>query len=185
MKKIQRSDIVDYQTYEEIRPDFRRRVMAEKDRRRISVGPCFTFLFENELTLRYQVQEMMRVERIVREQDILHEMETYGSLLGDQGELACTLLIELDKHQEQELKLREWYALPEHIYLRRGDGSLTRPVVDEEQRNTERISSVQYLKFSIGQEPPVAIGIDLPGITCETVLTQEQRAAIAEDLGGV
>ena len=184
MKRIQRSDIVDYQTYEEIRPVFRARVMAEKDSRRIHVGSCFTFLFENELTMRYQVLEMMRVERIVRERDIIREIETYDGLLGNEGALACTLLVELDDPEQRGNKLHEWRDLPGHIYLRMADGRLFRPTIDEGQRDDERISSVQYLKFQIGNDVPIALGIDLRGIAAETVLTEHQRAALAEDLAG-
>jgi len=182
MAKIPRHTIVDYQTYEELRTDFRRQVMAEKDRRRVSVGPCFTFLFENELTMRYQIQEMMRAERIVKERDILHEISTYEGVLGTTGELACTLLIELAAGPEADQRLRRWHDLPEHMYLRLADDRLVRPVVDERQRNTERISSVQYLKFHVGRELPVALGIDHPGECWETVLNDDQRLALAEDL---
>ena len=182
MSSIQRSDILDYQTYEEIRPQFRLQVMAEKDRRRVHLGGHFTFLFENELTMRYQVQEMMRSERIVREQDIFHEIETYSEVLGGPGELGCTFLIEIDDPEERDIRLREWRALPEHLYARLADGRLIRPAYDEGQRNAERISSVQYLKFTVGDEAPVALGVDLPGIACQTELTAAQREALAEDL---
>jgi len=182
MARISRNAIIDYQTYEELRPEFRRQVMAEKDRRRISVGPCFTFLFENELTMRYQIQEMMRAERIVKEQDILHEITTYESVLGEIGELACTLLIELEAGQESDSKLREWHNLPEHIYLLMAGGKQVRPMVDEGQRSAERISSVQYLKFRVGRELPVALGIDRPDVCYETVLNDDQRSALDEDL---
>ena len=182
MKRIRRSDIVDYQTYEEIRPDFRATVMAAKDRRRIHVGDCFTFLFENELTLRYQVQEMMRAEQIVKEREILREIETYDGLLGNAGELACTLLIELTEPTERDRKLHDWRDLPDHIYLRLADGSVVRPLIDEGQRDSERISAVQYLRFRVGSQLPVALGIDLAGSAGETELTEEQRAALTEDL---
>ena len=182
MTRIHRSSIVDYQTYEEIRPAFRSQVMTEKGRRRISVGPCFTFLFENELTVRYQIQEMMRAERIVREQDILHEISTYEDILGKPGELGCTLLIELAAGREADQRLHQWHDLPEHIYLRLVDGRQVRPVVDEGQRDNERISSVQYLKFCVEYQLPVALGIDHPGESWETVLDDDQRLALSEDL---
>ena len=184
MKRIQRSDIVDYQTYEEIRPVFRARVMTEKDRRRIHVGACFTFLFENELTMRYQVMEMMRVEQIVRERDIRREIETYDGLLGNDGALACTLLVEMDDPEQRGNKLHEWRDLPDHIYLRMADGRLCRPTFDEGQRDAERISAVQYLMFQVGKDVPVALGIDHRDIAVETILTEHQRAALAEDLAG-
>lgn len=182
MTKVERSEIVDYQTYEETRDSFRARVLSTKACRRIHVGNCFTFLFENALTMRYQIQEMIRTERIVRERDILHEIETYNGLLGDSGQLSCTLLIEIDDREERGEKLRHWLALPEHVYVRMDDGTKIRPLFDESQRGDDRISSVQYLKFSVGDRIPVAVGIDLPGLEHETSLTEEQRAALAQDL---
>ncbi len=182
MRKTTRSEIVDYATYEEKRDGFRKQVLEAKARRRIHVGEFFTFLFENALTVRYQVQEMMRAERIVRERDILHEIETYNSLLGDEGELGCTLLIEIDDPERRAVLLRKWLHLPEHIYALLDDGTRIRPVFDESQRGTDRISSVQYLKFATGGRSPSALGIDLPGIESETRLSEDQRRALTEDL---
>jgi hypothetical protein len=182
VKPVERSEVVDYRSYEELRPALRQAVMEAKGRRRIHVGASFTFLFENALTIRYQVQEMMRAERIVRERDIRHELETYNALLGGEGELGCTLLIEIDDPGERAVRLREWLALPEHIYARLPDGTRVRPRFDPAQRGEERLSSVQYLKFAVGRDAPIAIGIDLPGIESETALTPEQRAALAQDL---
>jgi hypothetical protein len=182
MRKVQRNEIVDYQTYAESRENFRERVLVEKERRRIHVGECLTFLFENATTIRYQIQEMMRAERIVKESDILHEIETYNALLGDDGQLGCTLLIEIDDPAQRTVKLRRWLALPEHLYARMMDGRMIRPHFDPAQRGTDRISSVQYLKFSVGGKVPVAVGTDLAELEGETVLTEDQRAALKEDL---
>jgi fructose-bisphosphate aldolase class 1 len=87
MSYIKRSDIVDYQTYGDMRDSFREQVLRAKDLRRVHVGPYLTFLFENKLTIRYQIQEMMRLEKMVRESDIEHEIKTYNGLLGAPGEL--------------------------------------------------------------------------------------------------
>jgi hypothetical protein len=182
MRIIQRSEIVDYQTYEEIREELRKQIFAVKARRRIHLGDCFTFLFENTLTMRYQVQEMMRAEKMVREKDILHELETYNALLGGEGELGCTLLIELDEPEKRAVKLREWIELPKHIYALFEDGTSVRPAFDESQVGKDRLSSVQYLKFPVRGAVPIAIGIDLPGAEAETSLSEDQRAALAEDL---
>jgi len=182
MKKIERADILDFATYEDVRPEFRRRVMREKDRRRIHVGAHLTFLFENELTMRYQVLEMVRTERMVREQDIRHEIETYNDVLGGPGELGCTLLIEIDDPAERDRRLRDWRSLPERLYARLEDGRMVRALFDGGQRGAERISSVQYLRFPVGGSVPVALGTDLPELAAETALTAEQRAALAEDL---
>ncbi len=182
MRKVQHKEIVDYQTYEETRTEFQKRVFPAKAVRRIHVGEHFTFLFENALTIRYQVQEMMRAEKIIKAKDILHELETYNAVLGDEGELGCTLLIEIDDPSQRATMLRTWLDLPEHIYALLEDGSKARPNFDEAQRGEERISSVQYLRFPVGSRPPVALGIDHPGIESETRLTEAQKAALAEDL---
>jgi len=182
MRPVQRSEILDYQTYEEIRESFRRDVFTAKSRRRIHVGDYFTFLFENPLTIRYQVQEMMRAEKIVKEKDIEHELETYNQLLGENGGLGTTLLIEMDNPEERASKLRAWYSLPEHIYALLDDGTKVRATFDPAQRGSDRLSSVQYLKFPVKGKVPVAIGLDHPAISIETRLTDDQRAALSEDL---
>ncbi len=182
MKTVQRSEIIDYQTYEDLRPEFREHVFATKARRRIHVGDCLTFLFENALTVRYQVQEMMRAERMVREKDIQHELATYNQLIGGEGELGCTLMIEVDDPEERSQKLRHWLALPQHIYARLSDGRKIRPSFDPAQVGRDRLSSVQYLKFPVGGAVPVAVGTDLPGMEAETKLSEDQRAALGEDL---
>ncbi len=182
MKRVERKDIIDFETYEESRPGFRDRVMEAKVPRRIHVGQDFTFLFENALTMRYQIQEMVRAERMVKERDIQHEVDTYNSLLGGEGELGCTLLIELDDPAERNVKLREWLELPEHAYVLLEDGTRIRARFDAGQRGEGRLSSVQYFKFPVGGKTPVAVGIDLPGIEAETRLSEEQRKALAQDL---
>jgi hypothetical protein len=184
MKPVLRSDLVDYQTYEESRPAFREAAMAAKATRRVHVGESLTFLFENTLTIRYQIQEMMRAERIVRERDIQHELATYNAVLGGPGELGCTLLIEIDDPAERAVRLKEWYELPAHVYARAEDGTKVFATFDEEQRGDGRLSSVQYLKFPMQGRVPIAIGVDLPGLELETALDAEQRAALTSDLAG-
>src|SRR5262245_51510276 len=100
MRTVTRGEILDYATYEETREEFRREVLREKARRRIHVGERLTFLFENALTTRYQIQEMVRAERIVKEREIAHEVATYNALLGGPGDLAATLLIEVEDSAE-------------------------------------------------------------------------------------
>ena len=182
MKPVHREDLVDYQTYDEIRPALRAEVLAAKAARRVHVGAHLTFLFENTLTIRYQIQEMIRAERIVKERDIQHELETYNALLGGPDELGCTLMIEIDDPLVRAERLREWYALPEHVYVRMPDGGRVRARVEEAQRGDGRLSSVQYLKFLMAGWRAVAVGVDLPGLQAETVLSAEQRAALDADL---
>ena len=182
MKRVTRMEILDYVTYEEQRDKLRKKIMKIKDLRRINVGGVLSFLFENTHTVRYQIQEMIRVERIVKETDILHEIKTYNELLGDSGELGCTLLIEIDDPEERQEKLIQWLDLPNHLYLSLKDGSRIRASFDERQIGDSRLSSVQYIKFDTGGKTPFAIGSDLPLLKEETTLTVEQQKALSEDL---
>jgi hypothetical protein len=184
VRAVAREEILDYVTYQEGRPAFRERVFAVKAPRRVHVGRYLTFLFENRDTIRYQIQEMLLVERIVKEAEIRREIETYNELLGGDGELGATLLIEIESPAERAEKLARWIELPKTIYARLEDGSRVRPTFDPRQISEGRLSSVHYLKFDLGGRAPVAIGCDLPDIAAEAVLTGEQRAALAADLQG-
>ena len=182
MRKVQRSEIVDYQTYGDRREAFRKTVLEIKRPRRVHVGEYLTFLFENTETIRYQIQEMLRVERIVRESDVQQEIDTYNAVLGDAGELGCCLLVEIDDKDERDRLLRQWRRLPDHLYLRLADDTKVRPRYDRAQVAEEKISSVQYLKFAAGTGTPGALGCDLPELTVEAALTEEQQAALLADL---
>ncbi len=183
MKAVTREEIIDYVTYEEGRDKFRDQVLETKLPRRIHIGDYLTLLFENHLTVQYQIQEMIRAERIVKEADIRHEIDTYNELLGVQGELGCTLLIEIDDPQIRNEKLRQWWQLPEKVYLVLEDGQRIWATFDERQRGADRVSSVQFLKFDTKGQVPIGLGVDLPELQEETILTAEQRAALEADLG--
>ena len=186
MRTVERSEILDWVTYDEQRAELRAEAMRAKDARRVHVGRHLTFLFENHETMRYQVQEMTRAERMVKEADILREIETYNELLGQGGELGCTLLIELDDAAQRAVKLEQWLSLPQRLYAKLEDGTMVRPTCDERQVGDTRLSSVQYLKFPVGGRVPVAIGCDHadPEASGETTLSEAQRAALARDLAG-
>lgn len=182
MRSVARDELLDLTAYEKARPEIRRRVMAQKEPRRVHLGQALTFLFENAETVRYQIQEMIRAERMVDEPAILHELETYNELLGAKGELGCSLLIELPDPAERDRKLREWLDLPAHLYVKLEDGTQVWARFDPRQVGTDRLSSVQYLKFDVGGTAPAAVGCDLPDLAAETELSPAQRQALADDL---
>ena len=184
MTKVSRSEILTPEAYDGRRAAVRALVLEQKRVRRVHVGPALTFLFENADTVRYQIQEMVRAEGLRREADVQHEVDTYNELLGAQGDLGCTLLIEIADPAERDEKLRAWKALPEHLYVVLGAGRKVRPTYDQRQIGEDRLSSVQYLKFDVGGEVPAAVGCDLPGLSAETRFTDEQRAALERDLRG-
>jgi hypothetical protein len=185
MKVVERGEILDYVSYEESRDALRASAMRAKDERRVHVGAYLTFLFENCETIRYQIQEMTRAERMVKEAEIRHEIETYNELLGTNGDLGCTLLIEIGDPAERAVKLARWLALPKHLYAKLEDGTKVRARFDERQVGDTRLSSVQYLKFPVGGRVPGAVGCDLedPEVGVETTLTVAQRGVLASDLG--
>jgi hypothetical protein len=182
VRKVRRGEILDLPRYEAARPVLRQRILGVKARRRVHLLGALTFLFENPETIRHQVHEMIRAERLVREDQVRRELDTYNELLGGPGELGATLLIEIDDPEERKGKLTAWRALPERLYALLEDGRCVRPRFDERQRDRARLSAVQFLAFAVGGEVPVALGSDLPGLSGEARLTEDQRAALREDL---
>lgn len=182
MEPVRREDLLDYQTYTERRPEISASALQAKKPRRVHVGEHLTFLFENTETTRYQIQEMMRVERIVKESAIQHELDTYNGLLGGPGELGCALLIEVADEAERKPKLKAWIGLEKHLYVTLEDGSRVYATFDPEQVGDERLSAVQYLKFDTKGKVPVAVGTDFPPLEAETRLTPEQQQALENDL---
>jgi hypothetical protein len=181
MKPVAREELLDFQTYSEGREKSRPLVMAEKERRRVHLGHYLTFLFENHQTIRYQIQEMMLAERMVKEADIRHEVETYNEVLGGPGELGATLLVEIESPAERQVKLREWLEMPGKLYLKLKDGTKAYARYDARQVD-DRLSSVHYLKFDVKGQPPVAVGCDFAPLKGEQALTPAQREALAADL---
>ncbi len=181
MQKVERRELLDLVTYDREREAIRDAAMRAKALRRIHVGPL-TFLFENRETTRYQVLEMLRAERLFRDEEIAHELDTYNELLGGPGELGCSLLIEIADPAERDRKLRAWLKLVEHLYVKTAGGAKVRARFDPRQVGEDRLSSVQYLKFDVKGAAPVAVGSDLPGLAAETILSPEQHEALARDL---
>jgi hypothetical protein len=184
MRPVTRDEVLDYATYNDHRPEFRSVILEAKRVRRICIGGYITLLFENHDTVLYQVQEMMRVERIVRERDIQHEIRTYNELLGGDGEIGATLFIGIDDEAARDVRLKAWLGLLPTIYAEFEDGSRVPPTWDDRQVGTDRLSSVQYIKFDTSGRVPIRFGCSFPDdeIRTHVVLTDEERAALAADL---
>jgi len=187
MKPVEIIDIKNIADYELERKTFRPFVMALKDRRRIRVGGHLTFLFENRDTVRYQIQEMMRVERIVEPEAIRHEMDTYNELIPFRGELSASLLIEYDSPEERDVRLRELLGLEDHVWLAVGALKQSKARFDTRQISSDRLSSVQYIKFTLSPEQRAAwhrgarIVVDHPKFQAEAALTAGQLAELVKD----
>ncbi len=184
MKPVQRTQILDYVTYGERRGEIRASALAAKKPRRISIGETFILLFENRETVRYQILEMVRTEKIVKDTDIQHEVDTYNELIGGPGSLCATLLIGIDDEAERDLKLVAWVGLLERLYATGEDGARITPTWDSRQVGQGRLSAVQYLSFAFEGRAPLALGIDWPeqDLAVEATLSADQRSALQADL---
>ena len=178
---VRREEIIDYQTYSETRDEIRKEVMRIKAPRRIHLGQYLTFLFENHETIKYQIQEITRAEKVVRESSIQEELDVYNGLLGNTGQLGCALLIEIAEESERRPLLTSWLGLQNHFYLVLTDGSRVYAEYDPAQVGDDRLSAVQYLTFTI-DSPPIAIGCDFEQLSEEIALSDAQKDALAEDL---
>lgn len=183
-KKVARGEVLGFADYEKTREAFRAHVLEQKKDRRVHLGEHFTFLFENHDTVLYQIQEMIRAERIEREDDIVHEIDTYNELAGGPGELGATLLIEIDDPAKRKELLSRWQGLPESFYIETANGDRVHPEFDRRQVGEGRISSVHYLRFPVGDRVPSRVGSSFPGIEAVVDLEPRQVRALTADLVG-
>jgi len=197
VRKLSVDDIVDHRAYERERDDFRAAIIAMKKRRRIALGDFVTIVFENTDTMRFQVQEMARAERMLTDDAIAGEVATYNDLIPDAGELSGTLFIELT----DDASLREWlpklrdleFAVRFDLGPRDASPSSASRVVaiprDEERLTRDDITStVHYLRFPFDAEQrqllssgPARLVVDHPEYKVWVELTDAQRAELAGD----
>ncbi len=195
-RKLTLADISDLRQYERERDEFRRHVIELKKRRRVGIGPFVTVLFENRDTIRFQIQEMARVEKLITDEAIEGELRAYNPLIPEAGELACTLFIELTS----ELALRDWLprlvGIERSLELRLGAGSDRQAVAcipDEEHAEhltrEETTASVHYVHFRLAPDQvaaleagPVALAVAHAEYDHETPLGDATVAELLADL---
>jgi hypothetical protein len=191
MKKITVDDILGFEHWEKVRTVLRPLFIHEKERRRLAVGSHLTFLFENSATVWYQIEEMIRSEGMTDAAAIQHEIDTYNELIPARGEISATLLIEFAEAKERDAALRRLVGIEKHLWLKLGDRKV--PLAfDDRQMSSERVSSVQFVRFNIAMESDaflkladanqVAIVADHPNLGAEARIVGELANAIAEDL---
>lgn len=192
MKPVILKEILPFEQYEILRPRLRPLFIAEKDRRRFSVSEHLTLLFENGQTVWYQIQEMIRTERLTDETAIRHEIDTYNELLPRPNELSATMLIEYPDAASRDSALRALVGLERHLWIRLGDRR-ENARFDERQMSSERISSVQFVRFPLGgldseeflalaESGKVAIEVDHQGLRARKELSGALAANLAKDL---
>jgi hypothetical protein len=193
MRKLTVGDIVDMRAYERERDEMRRAIIELKRTRRVALGPIMTMVFENTVTMRWQVQEMARAERMMRDEQIAHEVETYNQLIPGTNELSATLMIELTS----EPALKEWLprlvGIHQHIAIVLPDGTSVFGAVSEEDElrltRDDITAAVHFLRFRFTAEQvemfasgPVHIVVDHPEYDQDVTMTPELHAELLADL---
>jgi len=189
MKPIDRSELLDLGAYEQLRERFRARVIAVKRPRYVALGPAMTVLFENRDTVLFQVQEMLRTERITQEKAIQHELATYNELIPRDRELSATIFIEYPDRDERERMLTALAGVEDDFYLLAGS---ERFAVIPDQRGTEpdRTMAVQYVKFPLSDaavaslrsgSSALKLGVDHAAYRAEVALAAETLASLRDD----
>lgn len=195
-RKLTLDDIADFRAYERERQEFRRHIIQLKQRRRIPVGPFITFVFENRDTIRFQIQEMARVERLYSDEQIETELRIYNPLIPEPGNLSATMFVELTS----EAALREWLPrlvnVERSVQLRIGSGDQVETLAmrldaDHEAQLTreDTTSAVHYLNVSLTPAQidrfatePVVLSIDHPEYRHEATLGADNIAELLTDL---
>jgi hypothetical protein len=196
-RHVVRSEVLALGEYEAIREPFRARVIEEKKRRRVKLGDRVTVLFESHDTVLLQVQEMLRTERISRENAVAHEIETYNTLLGDDGarDLGATLMIEIEDNDERVRFLAAAKGLAGTVRLRIGE-SVVAATIDPARDHADRSSAVVYLVFSLDEAAtaalervarnelpaaslPVTLSVDHPAYQASATLSAATVASLA------
>lgn len=198
MTKLTLTDIADLRAYEREREDFRRFVIDLKSRRRIGVGPFVTFVFENASTIRFQIQEMARVEKLFRDDQIEGELRVYNPLIPDPGNLAATMFIELTTDEQLKRWLPRLVGIETEVELRIRDQAGTtvevvRCTVDPDHAaqlsREDTTASVHYIHFALTADQverfatsSAALAITHAAYEHQTVLSDQSHAELVGDL---
>lgn len=198
MTKLSLDDIADLRAYERERDEFRKHIIDLKGRRRIGVGPFVTFVFENRDTIRFQIQEMARAEKLFRDEQIETELRIYNPLIPEPGSLAATMFIELTSDEQLRRWLPELVGIEAQIELRligpdRAETDIVRCIVDpdhaEQLSRDDITASVHYVHFELTPEQverfaasTVGLAVTHPAYQHETVLSAASHAELLADL---
>jgi hypothetical protein len=191
MTELKREDLLSLEQYSEQRPDFRARVMAHKKNRRVDIGPNLSLYFEDRLTIQYQVQEMLRIERIFEAAAIQEELDTYNPLISGNRNLKCTAMLEFTDVDERRRRLSELVGIEHRIWARVNDGDKVFAISNEDlERSTEnKTSAVHFMRFEFSAElmgalqsgAQLSFGSDHASYPFQAQVSTETQAALILD----
>ncbi|KRE84741.1 hypothetical protein ASG75_12680 [Rhodanobacter sp. Soil772] len=191
MQKLTRADLLSLETYAQQRNEFRARVMAHKKQRTVHLGEHLTLIFEDRLSIQYQVQEMLRIERIFEVDGIQDELDAYNPLVPDGSNLKATMLIEYADVEQRKHELIRLRHIEHAIALSVHGHAAVAAIADEdmERSNDEKTAAVHFLRFELSPAmiadwragAAVALASTLPAMPVDTTLTPGQSRALAAD----
>jgi hypothetical protein len=193
MPQVSRDSLMTLEAYAKARPQFRSRVLEHKKLRSVRLGEHVTLLFEDELTVRYQIQEMLRIEKIFEEEGIEHELEAYNPLVPDGRNFKATMLIEYADTEERRQALAALIGIEDRVWVQVEGCARVYAIADEdlERENEVKTSSVHFLRFELTAEMAAAlkygvtlsIGVDHPNYTAQVApVAAPIRNALVADL---
>ncbi|HEY8538718.1 MAG TPA: DUF3501 family protein [Steroidobacteraceae bacterium] len=193
MNRLSRSDLMSLEQYSEARKEFRERVIAHKKNRIVSIGPNATWCFEDRLTIQYQIQEMLRVERIFEAAGIQDELDAYNPLIPDGTNWKVTFMLEYPDPEVRKQKLATLIGIEDTCWVQVEGCDPVRAIADEdlERENEEKTSSVHFLRFELTPEminrakagAAISVGIDHPNYRYEVrPLPDAIRRSLVADL---
>jgi hypothetical protein len=186
---IRPQDLLDLGDYERARPAMRAAAMQARALRRVQIGPDASLVFENRETVTYQIQEMLRSERLARPEEVAHEVETYNELMPGPSELSATLFLEFADPEARPARLADLVGIERSLRLEIG-GESTAARFDARQIDPERVSAVQFVRFPLSGSmrqglfdgSTARLRIDHPRYRHEAVLQPDTVEALAHDL---
>ena len=191
MDKLTRADLYALERYHELRAEFRSRVLAHKRFRQVPIGPNATLYFEDRLTIQYQVQEMLRVERIFEAEAIEEELAAYNPLIPDGANFKATFMLEFEGPDERQRMLGMLGGIEDRVWMEVA-GERAYAVADEDLDRTthDKTSAVHFLRFelpaglcgALGDGATMRFGIEHDEYRHDCVLSAESRAALVADL---
>ena len=192
MPRIDRASLMPLETFARERPQFRAKVIAHKKHRTVHLGEHVTLVFEDELTIRYQVQEMLRIERIFEEEGIKEELAAYNPLVPDGRNLKATMMIEYPDPDERARRLAELIGIEDRVWIQVEGHERVWAVADEdlERENEQKTSAVHFLRFELDEAmvqalkkgAGLAIGVDHPSYSATLEAPSAVRDSLARDL---
>ena len=180
MPAIARDSLLTLEAYAKERSAFRARVLAHKRNRIVHLGPHVTLLFEDELTIRYQIQEMLRIEKTFDESGIQQEVDAYNPLVPDGSNLKATMLLEYEDADARHAALAQLRGIEDHVFMRVAGFPVVRAVADEDldRENDDKTSAVHFVRFELTPamiaafkaDTPVALSVDHPNYQAEVAM---------------